>query len=328
MARTAWPEPPVTLNALSASWRLALAAAHDALTAVDGSLPADELHARNQRLNKERDRVERLLEADALVEHTHIVRHLTLPTTGRANLGLPETIDACIFDLDGVLAPSADLHFAAWADVLDRFLVHRMERASVHFSHYARFSRRNDYAENMHGKPRLDGIRAFLGSRGITLPEGRPNDPPDAETVHGLANAKNVALRARLAHEGIAAFTGSTRYLEAVSAAGLASIVVSASANTSFFLQQADLFDLVDVVVDGQTMRADGLQPKPAPDVLVAACQRLNVSPAHAAAFETTAAGVAAARAARMGLVVGVSRGESDEPFGADRVVGDLGDLL
>jgi HAD superfamily hydrolase (TIGR01509 family) len=318
------PGVTLTVNGLSVSWRIALAAAHDALDAGSQCLTTEEVHDRLSGLTREREQVERLLEADARVEHVRLLRRLSLPTATRRALGLPTTVDACIFELDGVLAPSADLHYAAWAETLDAFLAARFGAASVHLSHYARLSRRADYAEYLHGRPRLQGARALLTSRGITLPDGSPSDPPGAPTVHGFANAKNAALQARLAREGISAFADATSYLERLAGAGLACAVVSPSANTAGFLRRAGLTDLVDVVVDGSR----DLEPKPAPDPLLAACEMLAVRPEHAAAFETSAAGVAAARTARIGLVVGVTRDEGDDVAGADRVAGDLGDMV
>lgn len=326
--RAAWPSAPVTLNTIAAGWRVALAAAHEALAAGSDWLPPEDLHRRSTELMHERERVAALLDADARMEHVHLVRRLSLPSATKQDLGLPPTIDACIFDLDGVLTPSDELHFMAWAMTFDSFLLRRMEHASEHFSHYARFSRRSDYMELIHGKPRLDGVRAFLASRGIVLPEGTPDDPPTAETVWGLANEKNLALRGLLEHEGVNAFAGAHRFLEAADDAGLASIVVSASANTAAILEHAGLADLVDFRVDGQTMRAQGLHPKPAPDTLVAACGLLGEPPGHVAAFETTESGVAAARAAGMGLVVGVDRSDESHRLAADVLVHDLGDLL
>jgi beta-phosphoglucomutase-like phosphatase (HAD superfamily) len=331
--RPAWPAPPVTLNTISAGWRVALAAAQDALAAnarcPTPTLASDDLRVRGLRLTHEREEVASLLDADARMEHVRLVRRLGPPSATKRELGLTPAIDACIFDLDGVLTASSELHFAAWAVTFDEFLARRLERGSVHFSHYARFSRRTDYVELIEGKPRLDGVRAFLASRGITLPEGSPGDPPGAETVHGLANRKNAALQRLLEHAGVSAFAGSHRYLAAAGDAGLASIVVSASANTGAILEHGGLADLVDFSVDGTTMRAQGLQPKPAPDTLQLACALLGVLPAHAAAFETTPTGVEAARAAGMGLVVGVRRA-SDLPadLAADVVVHDLSDLL
>jgi beta-phosphoglucomutase-like phosphatase (HAD superfamily) len=329
-ARSAWPEPPVDLNRLTAHWRVALGAAHDAL-AASARCPRtlDDIRIRDSRLKDERAVVAALLDADARVEHVRLVRSLTQPSATRDELGLATDTLACIFDLDGVLTASADIHFAAWADTFDEFLARRLEGASVHFSHYARFSRRKDYVENIHGKPRLDGVRAFLASRGITLPEGTPEDAPGTETVWGLANRKNQAFHHRLEAEGVNAFAGSVRYLQALVDAGLSTVVVSASAHTEWILEKAGMIDLVGYVIDGNTMQTRGLQPMPAPDTLQAACEQLAILPRHAAAFETTAAGVAAARSAAIGLLVGVDR--SDDPgdtLGADIVVGDLTDLL
>jgi HAD superfamily hydrolase (TIGR01509 family) len=334
-SRPAWPESPITLDALSAGWRIALGAAHDALLASADcpapTLEADDLRLRNSRLVHERETVAALLDADARMEHVRLVRALTLPTASKDELGLPTSVDACLFDLDGVLTASADVHSAAWAEAFDELLNRRLERASVHFSHYARFSRRSDYDELIQGKPRLDGVRAFLASRGITLPEGDAADPPGTETVHGLANRKNQALLRLLAHEGVRAFAGSHRYLQAATDAGLACIVVSASANTGAILARAGLADLVDLRIDGNTMRAEGLRAKPAPDTLLAACDQLHLQPEHAAAFETTAEGVAAARSAGVALVIGVDRAGDDDKLRTaepDALVGDLADLL
>lgn len=327
------PAPPLTADALSAEWRVALAAARDALTASANTptptLDDADVQARAQLLAHERDEVERLLEADARMRHVRLVRRLALPTATKGELGLPGDVTACLFALDGVLTTSADLHFAAWAEVFDALLARRLETASTHFSHYARFSRRSDYDEHVAGKPRLDGVRGFLASRGITLPEGSTGDSPDEETVHGLANRKNLVLHRLLAREGIRAFTGSRRFLEAAAAAGVATAVVSASANTGPMLTQAGLADLVDVQVDGAAMAELDLRAKPAPDTLLAACAGLGTTPGHAAAFETTAAGLEAARGAGVRFVVHVRDGVVPAAAGlADVTVGDLGELL
>ena len=331
--RPAWPEPPITLNRIAAGWRSALAAAQGALAASSNApsplLTPEDLRQRASQLTHERETVASLLQADARVEHVHLVRGVSLPTASRFDVSLPPTIEACIFDLDGVLAPSDELHFEAWAITFDDFLLRRMERGSVHFSHYARFSRRADYEEQIHGKPRLDGVRAFLASRGITLPEGTPNDSTDAETVWGLANHKNAALQGLLRHEGVNAYAGSHRYLQAVADAGLSVIVVSASANTAAFLEHAGLADLVDARVDGITMREHGLHPTPAPDLALAACEAMGVAPTEAAAFVTTDDAVTAARTAGIRFVVGVDRSEERRaPLAADVTVRDLAEML
>lgn len=314
----------ISPNALSARWRLALGAAETALRAEadcpGAVLPPGEVHEHRAHLVRERDEVQHLLEADAAMEHARLTRRLVLPTLGRAQLGLPPGIDACVFELDGVLTPSADLHYAAWAAVLDAFLVERFAAGSVHVAHLGRLSRRSDYEQYLDGRPRIQGLRAFLASRGLTVPE---------RTVHELAEEKNRVLRTLLEREGVTAYAGTTRYLESLAAAGLASIVVSASANTSTILERADLRDLVDVVVDGNRMRAHDLRPKPAADVLVAACEDLDLPPHAVASFETTKAGFQAARAAGAGLVVFVARHELEAPPPpADRVVADLAELL
>lgn len=278
-------------NTLSVHWRIALGAAQDALNAgasYPGAGPlAAELRSRRTRLARERDEVQRLLERDARVEHVALLRQLSFPHVRRAELGLPQEIEACVFELDGVLTPSADLHYAAWATALAEYVI-----------------RRADYEEHLHGRPRLDGLRSFLASRGLTPPE---------KTVAELAAAKDRALRALLARQGIDAYAGATHYLEALAGSGLGCAVVSASENTTRILQRAELEDLVDVVVGGWT----------APELIVAACEQLDVPPASVAAFETTSDGVKAARAVGAGYVVGVAG-----PPGADRVVGDLGELL
>lgn len=329
------PARHVDLNRLGTQWRAAFASAGQALSAgaaCPGShLPADEVHARTTRLARERNSVETLLEAAAHEDHVRFLRSVNVPLTTNAAVGLPNGIDGCIFDLDGVLTTSDDMHFTAWADALDAFLARRFERASVHFSHYARLSRRADYDEYLAGRPRIDGVHAFLASRSITLPAGRADDPPGAETEYGLANAKSVALTRRLDEEGVTAFAGAAGYLDAAANAGLPCVVASASTNTATILARSGLTDLVDVAVDGAAMRELGVSPKPAPDMVLAACAWLGIEPSRAAAFETTPAGISGARTAGCGAVIAVDRtGNSAalQAAGADQVVTDLGALL
>lgn len=320
------PARHVDLNHLGTQWRAALASAGEALSAnaaCPGShLPVDELHARTSRLARERNSVESLLEAAAREDRVRFLRSVNVPLTSNGAVGLPNEIDGCIFDLDGVLTTSDDVHFAAWADTLDAFLARRFERASVHFSQYARLSRRADYDEYLAGRPRIDGVRAFLASRGITV---------SAETVQGLANAKSVALARRLDQEGVTAFAGAARYLDTAANAGLPCVVVSASTSTATILERSGLTDLVDVAVDGAAMRELGLAPKPAPDMVLTACAWLGIEPSRAAAFETTPAGITAARSAGCGAVIAVDRTGDTAALraaGADEVVTDLGALL
>lgn len=233
-----------------------------------------------------------------------------------------------MFNLDGVLIGSAALHVAAWAETFDEFISARIERTGGQF---APFNPLGDYPSHIHGKPRLEGVRAFLASRGISLPAGDPGDPPGTETVHGLANRKSAALTRRLDEQGVTAFQGSRRYLEAARDAGVHRAVVSASANTQTILDRAGLADLIEDCVDGNTMLAERLRGRPAPDTLLAACRQLGVEPERAAVFETSPAGVAAARAGGFGLVVGVDRTGRAEVLraaGADLVVTGLTELL
>jgi HAD superfamily hydrolase (TIGR01509 family) len=226
-----------------------------------------------------------------------------------------------------VLIGSAAIHIAAWTETFDEFISRRIERTGGRF---ALFNPRVDYPRHIHGKPRLDGVRAFLASRGISLPEGEPGDSPGLETVHGLANRKNQALLRRLDEHGVHAFEGSRRYLEIAHDAGLQCAVVSASANTPTILERSGLADLIDQSVDGNTIIAERLRAKPAPDTLLAACRQLGVDPQRAAAFETTPAGIAAARAAGFRTVIGVnSPGRADglRAEAADFVVTGLDEL-
>jgi beta-phosphoglucomutase-like phosphatase (HAD superfamily) len=289
------------------------------------------VHARASRLTCERNTVELLLEAAAREDRVRLLRTVNVPLATNADVGLPAAIEACLFDLDGVLTASADIHFAAWADAFDAFFGRHFEQASVHFSQYARLSRRADYDEYLAGRPRLDGVHAFLASRGITLPEGSCDDPPGAATSYGLANAKSASLSRRLEHEGVMAFAGAAKYLDLAAIAGLPCVVISPSANTGTILARAGLNDLVDLTVDAAVMHELELRPKPAPDTLLAACERLSIDPSQAAAFETTPAGVAAARAAGCGLVVAIDRAGDDNALraaGANSVAPDLGALL
>jgi beta-phosphoglucomutase family hydrolase len=243
-------------------------------------------------------------------------------------LGLPAQVKACLFDLDGVLTDTASVHNAAWAEMFDDFLRTWSERAGTPF---VPFDPGDDYERYVDGKPRPDGVRDFLASRGITLPDGDPTDGPDAETVHGLGNRKNTALMRRIREEGVTVFGGSRRYLEAARAAGLRRAVVSSSANTAEVLEVTGLAPLVELRVDGVTIRTERLRGKPAPDTFLTAAQRLGVDPAEAAVFEDALAGVAAGRAGGFGYVVGVDRvGQADalREHGADIVVADLAQLL
>ena len=238
-------------------------------------------------------------------------------------LGLPDDIRACLFDLDGVLTQTAKVHQAAWKRTFDEFLRARDPGA-------AEFGQA-DYNQFVDGKPREDGVRDFLASRGITLPEGTDTDPADAVTVRGLASRKNELLLRELDEHGVQVYDGSMRYLRAAKDAGLATAVVTASANGGQVVDAGGFADLIDARVDGVVAKRDGLRGKPAPDAFLAGARALGVEPAHAAVFEDALAGVAAGRAGDFGFVVGVDRvGQADElrERGADVVVTDLAQLL
>ena len=243
-------------------------------------------------------------------------------------LGLPDTVHACLFDLDGVLTDTASVHTKAWKAMFDDYLRQRAERAGEEF---VPFDPNSDYRQYVDGKPREDGVRSFLESRGIELPEGDPDDPPDKETVNGLGNRKNDAFQKTLHEDGVKVFDGSRRYLEAVADAGLASAVVSSSANTRDVLEIAGIDQFFQQRVDGVTLREEHLQGKPAPDSFLRAAELLEVEAGAAAVFEDAISGVEAGRAGNFGFVVGVDRvGQADElrRNGADVVVTDLADLL
>ncbi|MGV0627007.1 beta-phosphoglucomutase family hydrolase [Mycolicibacter minnesotensis] len=243
-------------------------------------------------------------------------------------LGLPETVRACLFDLDGVLTDTASVHTRAWKTMFDAFLSARAEQTG---QTWTPFDPVDDYRRYVDGKKRDDGVRSFLASRDITLPDGAHDDPPDAETVHGLGNRKNEAFRVTLQADGVEVFEGSRRYLAAVTAAGLATAVVSASANAGEVLAITGLDAFIGERVDGVTLRTEHIAGKPAPDSFLLAAQRLGVTPTESAVFEDALSGVAAGRAGGFGLVVGVDRvGQREDllTHGADIVVADLEELL
>ena len=238
-------------------------------------------------------------------------------------LGLPDGLRACLFDLDGVLTRTATVHQAAWKRTFDEFL-RRTDPEAPEFTEA-------DYQLYVDGKPRADGVRDFLASRGITLTEGSPVDPPGAATVHGVATLKNERLLQELAEHGVEVYPGSVRYLQAVKDAGLATAVVTASANGEQVVAAGGFADLIDVRIDGVVAAREGLRGKPAPDTFLAGARALGVDPRQAAVFEDALAGVAAGRSGGFGYVIGVDRvGQADAlcERGADIVVPDLAVLL
>jgi len=243
-------------------------------------------------------------------------------------LGLPDSIRGCLFDLDGVLTETAKVHDAAWKEMFDGYL---RERARQTGQPFVPFDAVKDYDEYVDGKPRADGTRSFLASRGIELPEGREDDPPDAETVYGLGNRKNEIVLRRIREDGVEAYPGSVRYLRAVKDAGLPRAVVSSSTNCRDVLIAAGIEDLFDARVDGVVAEREHLRGKPAPDTFLAGARALGLRPNTSVVFEDALAGVAAGREGGFGFVVGVDRvgqAEALKEHGADIVVTDLADLM
>jgi beta-phosphoglucomutase family hydrolase len=243
-------------------------------------------------------------------------------------LGLPDDVRACLFDLDGVLTSTAKVHAAAWKEMFDGFLA---DRAASTGGAFVPFDIGIDYVAYVDGKPRNDGTRDFLASRGITLPEGEPGDGPEAETVRGLGNRKNEIVLRLIREGGVQAYPGSVEYLQRAIAAGLARVVVSSSTNCRDVLVAAGLIDMVDGYIDGIVAEQRRLRGKPAPDTFLAGAELAGAAPGEAAVFEDALAGVEAGRAGRFCTVVGVDRvGHADalRTHGADMVVGDLSELL
>jgi HAD superfamily hydrolase (TIGR01509 family) len=189
----------------------------------------------------------------------------------------------------------------------------------------------SDYDEYVDGKPRYEGVRSFLASRNIDLPQGSPSDPPDKDTIDGLGNRKNELVLELIHRDGVQPFDGSVRFVKAVRDAGLRRAVVSSSTNCRDVLVAAGILDLFEEIVDGVVAEREHLAGKPAPDTFLAAARKVGVAPANAAVFEDALAGVEAGRAGSFGLVVGVDRvGQADalKQHGADVVVKDLAELM
>jgi len=246
----------------------------------------------------------------------------------RSSLGLPPNIEACLFDLDGVLTQTAKVHARAWKEMFDAFLADRAEKTGGTFRP---FDQLRDYDEYVDGKPREEGVRSFLASRQISLPDGSENDPPEAETIHGLGNRKDRLFLELIHTQGVEAFEGSVRYLHAARDARLRMAVVSSSRNCSEVLRAARLQGVFDAQVDGNVAHARGLAGKPAPDTYLEAARMLSMTPPQSAVYEDALAGVEAGRAGGFGLVVGIDRAGQAAALrehGADIVVKDLADLM
>ncbi|MDR6572092.1 beta-phosphoglucomutase family hydrolase [Curtobacterium sp. 320] len=228
---------------------------------------------------------------------------------------------ALLFDLDGVLTPTADVHMRAWSRLFTPYLA----------QHGVAPYTEQDYFAYVDGKPRYDGVRSLLESRGIDLPQGTPDDPPDADTVCGLGNRKNAEFTAELTEHGVEPYPGSLRFLVAAIDAGFSVAVVSSSANAVQVLRTAGILERFPVVVDGLVAREDGLAGKPAPDTYLDAASRFGLTAAECVVVEDATSGVEAGRNGAFGLVIGVDRGAGADALrahGADVVVGDLDELV
>jgi beta-phosphoglucomutase family hydrolase len=238
-----------------------------------------------------------------------------------------EAYDAVLLDLDGVITDTATLHEASWKRTFDTYLGRRAAQSGEPFQPFDHA----DYRLYVDGKPRSDGVRDFLASRSISLPEGTVDDPPEAETVGGLGNRKNALLNAVIAEEGVQPYPGSVALIHWLREKGFKLAVVTSSRNCAVVLKAARLDTLFDAQVDGNTIAARHLAGKPAPDAFLAATELLGCAPARAVVVEDAISGVEAGRNGGFGLVIGVARrGDAAEltRSGADAVVDDLSELI
>jgi beta-phosphoglucomutase family hydrolase len=243
---------------------------------------------------------------------------------------LPEifgpAIRAVLFDLDGVVTRTAALHARAWQQLFAQFLA-GLDGAA---ERQRPFRLPEDYLAYVDGKPRYEGVRSFLQSRGIDLPWGDPQDPPEAHTICGLGNRKNRHFQQVLAEQGVGVFPTTIALIRALRARGVRTACVSSSKNCRPVLERAGIAALFDVIFDGRDLETEHLPGKPHPDAFLRAAKRLGVAPKHAALVEDAVSGVAAGRAGKFGLVIGVDRGAGREALckaGADVVAGDLAEL-
>jgi beta-phosphoglucomutase family hydrolase len=236
--------------------------------------------------------------------------------------------DAVLLDLDGVITDTANMHAACWKQMFDEYL---QKRAAERGEPFRPFDLATDYRLYVDGKPRFDGVRDFLTSRGIQLPEGSPDDAPEAETVGGLGNRKNDLVNKVIEEGGVEPYEGSVKFIQQLRHQGFKIAVVTSSQNCEAVLRATKLNAFFDVRVDGNTIRAQNLAGKPAPDTFLAAAQQLGVAPARAVVVEDAISGVEAGCRGNFGLVIGVARkGNAEElrHHGAHLVVNDLSELV
>ena len=247
------------------------------------------------------------------------------PGSNRVNR---ERYDAVLFDLDGVITNTATLHATCWKQMFDEYLRRQAEQSGEAFRP---FDLAADYRLYVDGKPRFDGVRDFLRSRGIQLPEGHPDDPAELETVCGLGNRKNELINDLIEHKGVEPYDGSVRFIHQVRRDGFKIAVVTSSQNCATVLKAAKLDDFFKVRVDGNIIEAERLAGKPAPDTFLMAARLLGVEPQRAVVIEDAISGVQAGSNGHFGLVIGVARKGNVEELkrhGAHVVVDDLGELV
>jgi beta-phosphoglucomutase family hydrolase len=248
------------------------------------------------------------------------------PTSARAITR--DLYDAVLFDLDGVITDTANLHAGCWKQMFDEYL---QNRASQRGEQFKPFDLATDYLRYVDGKQRFDGVRDFLNSRGIRLTEGSIDDPPSADTVGGLGNRKNNLINAVIEEKGVDAYEGSVRLIRQVRQQGFKIAVVTSSQNCAAVLRAAKLDGFFDAQVDGKLIHAQHLAGKPAPDTFLRAAQLLGTEVSRTVVIEDAISGVQAGRAGNFGLVIGVARKGNDEELkqnGAHVVVNDLADLV
>jgi beta-phosphoglucomutase family hydrolase len=236
--------------------------------------------------------------------------------------------DAVLLDLDGVITDTASIHASCWKQMFDEYL---QKRATQRGEAFRPFDIATDYRLYVDGKPRYDGVRDFLTSRGIRLLEGNPDDPPQAETVDGLGNRKNELVNKIIEDKGVEPYEGSVELIHQLRHQGFKIAVVTSSQNCAAVLKAAKVDGFFDVQVDGNMIHAQKLAGKPAPDTYLMAAKLLGVQPSRAVVIEDALSGVEAGSAGRFGLVIGVARkGDADElqRHGAHLVVNDLGELV
>lgn len=242
--------------------------------------------------------------------------------------GIPsDAFEAIIFDLDGVITDTASVHAEAWKRMFDDFLSRHAVRKGIPFRP---FEIETDYRSHVDGKPRLDGLRSFLDSRGIKLPEGRPEDPSGAETIHGLGKRKNADFLRRIREAGVKVYESTVNLIRSSKTHGLKTAVISSSKSCAMILDSVNLSDLFDVRVDGVDSEILGISGKPAPDIFLEAARQLQVKPERAVVIEDAVSGVRAGRAGGFGMVIGIARAGGKEILlagGADAVVEDLSEI-